>query len=81
MLCSSYSFREIKFLIYKAFNKISSYGDWEVKLKIYFVSTKYWLTIIEFESLLFIFIMNFRLAHFRFFVKGLKEIIICMFFF
>ena len=29
----------IKFVIYKAFNKISSYGDWEVTLKIYFGNT------------------------------------------
>ena len=79
MLCSSYSFRESKFLLYKGFTKTSSYGDWEVTLKIYFVNAKYWLTIIELESLLFIFIKNFRLTHFSFFVTGLKEIIMYMF--
>ena len=72
---------ENQIVIYKAFNNIISYGDWEVTLKIYFVNTKYWLTITELESLLFIFIKNFRPAHFSFFVTGLKEIFICMFFF
>ena len=63
----------IKFVIYKAFNKISSYGDWEVTLKIYFGNTKYWLTIIELESILFIFIKNFRPAHSSFFCYRFKR--------
>ena len=57
---------------------MNSYGEQEVTLKISFVSTKYWLTVTELESLLFLCIINSRLADFSLLVPGLKEIIIGM---
>ena len=55
------------------------YEEWQDHLDKSSVKAKYYLTVIELESLLFMFIKSSRLADFNLFVICLKQMIIWMF--
>ena len=57
----------------------SSYKDWENQLKSKSVNARYWFTVLELETLLFMFIRSLRSADFDLFRRCLKEIIPWMF--
>ena len=57
----------------------SLYEDWENQLKSKSVNARYWFTVLELETLLFMFIRSLRSADFDLFRRCLKEIIPWMF--
>ena len=57
----------------------SSYEDWENQLKSKSVNARYWFTVLELETLLFMFIRSLQSADFDLFHCCLKEIIPWMF--
>ena len=64
---------------FKNQSEITIYEEWEDLLKITSVNVKYFFTVIELKSLLFMFIKSLILADFGLIVKCLKGVIIWLF--
>ena len=72
MNLSKIAFAKIAF---DAQNEIRTYDEWKSHLKTTSINAEYWFTVIELESLLFMFIKSLRLGDFSLFLYCLKKIL------
>ena len=62
-------------IAFDAQNEIRTYDEWKSHLKTTSINAEYWFTVIELESLLFMFIKSLRLGDFSLFLYCLKKIL------